>query len=804
MRFGTKLMLGFSSLLVLTGIAFLIIFLGFFQKKLIEDAENRRDSLSMHFRSELRDMVFTNDTLRLKDTIERFCKDIAYIDYIFVIGNDGRLLTHTFDQGFPTELFDVNPLPAENMVTSRFFLTDKGRIRDFAIRIAKHMPGEIHIGMDEEVLHKQIRDVVRMTILVMLVYLVLGLLSIYFISRRLSKPLENVAFGLEKTGEGDLDFRLEEQGDQETLKLIRGYNRMAGSIQKVVTRQQQSNKRIEHLNSLLRAIRNVNQLIVKEKDRDTLLQKACDALIETRGYDAAWLGFLSDDKTFTPVLVSGFREDISRFRQRITGGDHPPCVRNVLAGKDIVMIVNRSKDCEDCFLKDVCVGKEMVIIRIEQADKLFGLLAILIAPGAIADDEEKGLLEEIGSDIAFALHNIEWEENRKQAEEERTRLEAQFRQTQKLEAVGTLASGIAHDFNNILAAVIGYAELAKMRLPEDSKVIADMDEVHKAGIRARDLVRQILAASRQQEQDHKPIQIKIIVKEAVKLLRATLPSDIEIKEDVAREIGIVNADPTQIHQVIMNLCTNAGHAMQEDGGVLTVSLFNVEFDNVAAAQYLNADPGPYLRLTVSDTGHGMTCDVKERIFDPYFTTKKKGEGTGLGLSVVHGIVRDHGGTIRVYSEHGKGSTFHVYLPLIEGQAIKPEVAEHASVLKGNERILFIDDEQVLTDMSKQMLERLGYEVTIRTSSIEALELFHKKPDQFDLVITDMTMPKMTGDRLAKELMRIRRDIPIILCTGFSERISEEKAKGMGIKAFAMKPIVMQDMAKTVRKVLDEM
>ncbi|MEA2039442.1 MAG: ATP-binding protein [Thermodesulfobacteriota bacterium] len=401
---------------------------------------------------------------------------------------------------------------------------------------------------------------------------------------------------------------------------------------------------------------------------------------------------------------------------------------------------------------------------------------------------------------------------------EKKHLEAQLQQAQKLEAIGTLAGGIAHDFNNILAAVIGYAELAKMKAPEDSDVIADLDEVFKAGLRARDLVRQILAASQQQEKDHKPIQIKFVVKEALKLLRATLPSDIEMKEDIASYVGIINADPSQMHQVIMNLCTNAGHAMQGDGGVLEVKLQNVDFglgigdvkDEKLRSKIrilkseTGLDPGPYLRLTVSDTGHGITHDVEERIFDPYFTTKEKGEGTGLGLSVVHGIVKDHGGTIMVYSEPGKGSTFHVYLPLIRGQAVKPEINEHAPVLKGNERILFIDDEQALADMGKQMLERLGYEVTIRTSSIEALELFHKKSDQFDLVITDMTMPKMTGDKLAKELMKIRRDIPVILCTGFSERISEEKAKEMGIKAFTMKPIVMRDMTKTVRKVLDEM
>jgi PAS domain S-box-containing protein len=391
----------------------------------------------------------------------------------------------------------------------------------------------------------------------------------------------------------------------------------------------------------------------------------------------------------------------------------------------------------------------------------------------------------------------------KHIEEEKIQLQTQLVQAQKMEAIGTLAGGIAHDFNNILAAIIGYAELAKVKAPEDSKVLPNLDQILKSGNRATTLIQQILAFSRKQELEQKPLQLKYIVKESLNFLRSTLPTDIEIKEDIAKDVGIVNADPTQMQQVIMNLCTNAGHAMQEEGGVLAVGLANVGLDDIAAAQYLDMNHYPYLNLSVSDTGHGMTSDVKDRIFEPYFTTKAPGEGTGMGLSVVHGIIKKHNGEITVQSEPGKGSTFHVYLPLIQEEVIKPEIDEQAPIPTGNERILFIDDEQTLVDMGKQMLERLGYEVTTRTSSIEALELFKVQPDRFDLVITDMTMSNMTGDKLAKELMKIRPNICIVICTGFSERISEERAKRMGIKAFAMKPIVMRDIANTVRKVLDE-
>jgi len=390
---------------------------------------------------------------------------------------------------------------------------------------------------------------------------------------------------------------------------------------------------------------------------------------------------------------------------------------------------------------------------------------------------------------------------RKQAEKEKTKLEGQLQQAQKMEAIGTLAGGIAHDFNNILSGIMGYAELAKMKAPEGSKVIADLDKLIKSSERAAALIKQILTISRHHKKEQRPVQVRYIVNEALNLLKATLPTTIEIREDLAKDAGIVNADPTQMHQVIMNLGTNAGHAMQEGGGVLEVSLANVELDDLSVSKHLDLDAGFYLRLTVSDTGYGMTSEIMERIFDPYFTTKDTGEGTGLGLSVAQGIVEAHGGTITVYSEMGNGTTFHVYLPVILEEEREEEESE-GPLPTGSERILFIDDEQVLIEIASQMLEQLRYEVVTTRSSVQALELFRAEPDRFDLVITDMTMPRMTGDKLAQELIKIRPDIPVILCTGHSRLVSEEKAKDMGIWAFVMKPISIRAMAETVRRVLD--
>ncbi len=380
-------------------------------------------------------------------------------------------------------------------------------------------------------------------------------------------------------------------------------------------------------------------------------------------------------------------------------------------------------------------------------------------------------------------------------------LETQLRQVQKMEAIGTLAGGIAHDFNNILAAIMGYAEMALYDVPEEAPGRRNLEHVLKAGYRGKDLVKQIITFSRRSEQERMPMRISPIAKEALKLLRASLPTTVEIRQNIKAKSGMVLADPTQIHQVLMNLCSNAAYAMREEGGVLEVNLADVVFDSVDAAPYPDLNPGPYLKLTVTDTGHGMDRATIERIFDPFFTTKRPGEGTGMGLAVVHGIVKSYGGAIIVDSEPGKGSMFEVFLPRIEGDLL-PEADADAPLPTGNERILFVDDEEDLVDMVQQMLERLGYSVIAKTNSLEALEVFKAQPDQFALVITDQTMPHMTGADLAKELMCIRPDIPIILCTGFSEVISVEEAKALGIREFVMKPFATREIAEVTRHVLD--
>jgi PAS domain S-box-containing protein len=398
------------------------------------------------------------------------------------------------------------------------------------------------------------------------------------------------------------------------------------------------------------------------------------------------------------------------------------------------------------------------------------------------------------------IHIVNDITERKRSEEQSKNLETQLLQAQKMESIGTLAGGIAHDFNNILSAIIGYTQLAMDDVSEPQKARKELKEVLKASDRAKDLVSQILTFSRKTEARYSPILLHKTVMESIKMMRSILPTTIEIRQDLIDD-GVIIADPTQIHQVMLNLFTNAAHAMDKTGGVIEVRLRRVDIGEGTHSIEPELPPGHYLRLSVSDTGSGMTPEIMARIFDPYFTTKEVGRGTGLGLAVVHGIVQSHGGTITCTSTPGKETTFDIYLPEILSEEAVVRHHEEKSLPMGTERILFVDDEPILVELAKKMLSKLGYTVVTKSSSSEALELFRKDPDKFDLVITDMTMPGMTGDKLAQKFMEIRHDIPIILCSGYSEHISEEKAKKMGIREFVMKPFEMNELAKTIRKVL---
>jgi PAS domain S-box-containing protein len=388
---------------------------------------------------------------------------------------------------------------------------------------------------------------------------------------------------------------------------------------------------------------------------------------------------------------------------------------------------------------------------------------------------------------------------RKTADEDKRKLESQLLQAQKMEAIGSLAGGIAHDFNNILSAIIGFTELSML---SDGAPVDYLREAMKAANRAKDLVKQILSFSRQTDEQRMPVHVGMVVKEIAKFLRASIPTTIDIRYTIDGREGAVLANSVELHQILMNLCTNAVHAIGECAGIVEIEVQGMDMGPENRDMFPDLDLGHYVKLSVKDTGQGIPSDIQERMFDPYFTTKEKGVGTGLGLAVVHGIVKKSNGTIRVESEIGKGSVFHVYLPQVDLSAAKK--AEYPAIPRGgSERILFVDDEKMLVDVGEQILRRLGYDVVSRTSPLEALELFKARPKDFDLVITDQTMPGLTGDALASELMKLNPEIPIILCTGYSQMIDQRRAKEKGIRALVMKPILISEIAGTIRAVLEK-
>ncbi len=375
-----------------------------------------------------------------------------------------------------------------------------------------------------------------------------------------------------------------------------------------------------------------------------------------------------------------------------------------------------------------------------------------------------------------------------------------IRQWQKMEALGTLAGGIAHDFNNLLLPILINTELTLDEMKDNDPVVHRLSQVLEAARRGQDMVKQIIAFSQQKEQERRPVEITPIVKESLEFLKVSMPKNIRIVERLGAEAAMAIADPTQIHQILVNLGTNAAHAMREKGGVLEVGLAETVLDEATASRHLGLKPGAYLRLTVKDTGHGMTPEVASRVFEPFFTTKKTGEGTGMGLAVVHGIVKSHGGAISLCTDPGKGTEFTIFLPRVAGTKQVVEKGR-GSYPKGTERVLFVDDEDIQVRAMCRLLEHLGYQVVGLTSSRAALEVVRREPGAFDLAIMDQTMPEMSGAELAREILRLRPDLPVILCTGYSETINEEQALAMGVKAFMLKPFTAKDIAVAIRRVL---
>jgi PAS domain S-box-containing protein len=512
------------------------------------------------------------------------------------------------------------------------------------------------------------------------------------------------------------------------------------------------------------------------------LQKSEEKFKTIANYTVDWESWFAPDGTYLWVNPAV---------ERLTGFS----ADEVLSMTDFieVMIAEEDRKAFREYFKSALTGTRGENLEIRYAHKNGSILWLSVSWQPVYDAEDKFIgIRTSGRDVTA----------RKQDEELRRNLEKQLFESQKMEAIGTLAGGIAHDFNNILSGIIGYAELASMQT-DKALLNQNIRQILKAAERARNLVKQILAFSRHVEQDKKPMDFKGVVQEAMRLLRATIPTTIEMRLSLINRPVIISADSTQVHQVLMNICTNAVHAMGEKGGTLAVELTEEEIHAGYLSREINLAPGCYAKLSISDTGHGIDPVHINRLFDPFFTTKKIGEGTGLGLAVVYGIVQDHGGIVKVASRVDKGTTFDVYLPVLADQTITPPVPEKEALPRGTESILFVDDEPDLADLGQNILSALGYKVSAYANSREALHVYQKNPKAFDLVVTDMNMPLLSGSDLAAEILKIRRDQPIVVMTGYSDYMDSDRAVKMGIRAFALKPLTRSMMATLVRKALDD-
>ncbi|HEY7489551.1 MAG TPA: PAS domain S-box protein [Candidatus Tectomicrobia bacterium] len=620
-----------------------------------------------------------------------------------------------------------------------------------------------------------VRTVPMVLVGCLLLSLGIGAGVLVFLNRHMLQPLAWLSEGVGRVGRGELDYRVEVTAHDEIGTLAAAFNNM-------VVQRQQAEVALQHANAELEArvaartaaLVQANEHLqreLRERQRVEETLQASEARYRDLFENANDLVYIHD--------LTGNVLFVNRAAERLSGYTRDDALRLNLT--TLVAPEDRQRFQE--ILAHPPAGLAAETYDLDIITREGRRVSLNVSARLIAQNGTPVAVQCIARDIT-----------------ERKRLEAHLYEAKRLEALGTLAGGIAHDFNNILTAILGYTDLVLITMPPDHPQRRFLQAVLTAGNRAKELVQQILTFSRQQPQQRRPLLLPPLLEEAVALLRASLPATITIRQRVAADVGPVLADSSQMLQVVLNLGTNAAHAMRETGGEFEIGLQPVELDTVRVAHYPDLRPGPHVCLTVRDTGHGMPPEVMARVFEPFFTTKSPGEGSGLGLAVVHGIVTNHGGAITVDSTPGQGTTFAVYLPCTE-QTPHSTTTPAEPIPGGQERILFVEDEAPLAELGRVMLTHLGYDVVACKSSREALDIFRAAPQYFDLVITDQTMPELTGEALARELRRLRPELPIILCTGFSQTLTQERAADLGINAFLMKPVETSDLGLTIRRVL---
>ncbi len=746
------------------------------------------------------------------------------------------------------------------------FGNDEDIADELTILLKNGEAGELHIGLSEVIIQQKLKNIMMEMVVIIIITCLFGMLGAFFLARIISKPLQSLAIASDKFGQGELIHDLPIAANDEIGRLTTTFNQMVSKVEQSRVEQKKVGKALQHSQDAWERTFNALTDIVTLQTPDMCIVKSntsgclalgvssgditgrhCYELFHGSSQPCHGCPLLETKKTFSPYTKEMYHEKLGKTflvsaspvlnegnelthivhvatditamkeseegRVRLTAAIDQASETVVITDlSGSIQYVNPAFAKLTGYSREEAIGQNPRILKSGKHDpalyeKLWTtLLRGETWHGRLINKKKDGSLFEEEATISPVKNKEGQITNFVAVKRDVTRevsLEKQLRQAMKMEAIGTLAGGIAHDFNNILAVMIGYTEMAREQLSADDPIRKDLAQVLIGGDRATDLVQQILTFSRQGEEDLRPLKVQFIIKEVLKLLRSSLPTTIQLQESVATNCGMILADATQIHQVLMNLCANARHAIGEEFGTLGLSLSEIQVtEDETIADCPQIGYGSYLDLKISDTGCGMDSLTRSMIFDPFYSTKEKGKGTGLGLAVVHGIIRQHKGEITVSSRPGQGTTFHIYLPVIDEEEAQVEKIKIENMPRGRgERILFVDDEPVVSNMMQRTLDNLGYAVTSFTSSIEALEAYKANPGNFDLVITDMTMPEMTGVHLTRELLTLQPDLPVILCTGFSEAIDEATAKSLGIREYVKKPVDKYTLAKAVKKAL---
>ncbi len=575
-----------------------------------------------------------------------------------------------------------------------------------------------------------------------------------------------------------------------------------GSFQDI-TERKHAEMRIRHLNHVLRAVRDVNQLIVRERDSDNLIREACRLMVDCRGYSSAIVVLTGETQRADKWAAEGIAAQSGPLRAALDRGELPPCCDPACVTSDGLLIADRKRICGDCPLVQPCRDAISVAVRLTHKDQTYGYLVVAIEMPQSLDEEERDLLNEVADDLGYALHNLEVEAARLESERQKDRLQTQLNEAQKMEAVGRLAGGVAHDFNNLLMGILGYVDLARNSLPPDHPAREDLNAVTANAERSAALTRQLLTFARCQTVTPKLLDLNENITFMLKLLQQMLGEDIDLAWMPGRDAAPVMMDPSQVDQILANLCVNARDAIA-GVGKLTIETENVTIDAAYCEQHAEAVPGDFVMLGVSDSGNGISRETLRHIFEPFFTTKTKGHGTGLGLATVYGIVKQNNGFINVYSEVGKGTTFKIYLPMAKGDDARfPDDESTAPVpVGGTENILLAEDEAAILDIIKRYLQYMGYTVLAVSSPEEALQLAGSHAGSIPLLITDVVMPGMSGRDLSDRLRQMRPEIKTLFISGYTANaIAHQGVLDKGI-AFLQKPVTMAELSVKVRSMLD--